>query len=277
VSNNTTNDVDDRRSDRDPNIEEPCLIAYRTDSPLVPPRIIPAPISRSWMNATQYHFANRCLPLLVANENGWLIINSHTFVATWSGKDGKEEILIEYLYGPEPYPALSHFGYGILTWNIPYLFRTSPGYNLLIRGPANYPKDGVYPLEGIVETDWSPAPFTYNLKLTRPGLPVRFDVDEPICMLVPQRRGELEAFRPMLSNLVPETDLHNQFLEWAESRKEFLDSLEVPRAGREKDRWQKHYFRGTSPGGFNALEHQVRLKLRNFEGLITESEPERSS
>ncbi len=96
-------------------------------------------------------------------------------------------------------------------------------------------------------------------------------------MLVPQRRGELEAFRPVLHTLESEPDIQNQYLQWAESRKEFLDSLEVPHPGNEKDRWQKHYFRGTSPGGFNAFEHQVKLKLRRFEESITESVPERSS
>jgi hypothetical protein len=40
--------------------------------------------------------------------------------------------------------AISHFGSGILTWNVPYLFRTPPGYNLLVRGPANWPKDAAF-------------------------------------------------------------------------------------------------------------------------------------
>src|SRR3712207_8402233 len=35
-------------------------------------------------------------------------------------------------------PARSHFGSGILTWNLPFLFRTPPGYNLHVRGPANW-------------------------------------------------------------------------------------------------------------------------------------------
>jgi Family of unknown function (DUF6065) len=272
----TRKDVDDKRPEHVTNGQEPYLIAYRYDSGLVAPRIVPAPISRSWMTATREHFANRCLPLLVANENGWFILNSHAFVACWSGQDAKEEIQIEYLSGPEPYPAHSHFGYGILTWNFPYLFRTSPGYNLLVRGPANYPKDGVYALDGIVETDWAVAPFTFNLQLTHPGLPVRFDVDEPVCMLVPQRRGELEAFRPMLHNLEYEPDIHSQYLQWNQSRSDFLASLREPHAKNEKDRWQKHYFRGTSPGGFNAPEHQTKLRLREFDEIVTEGTEEPS-
>ena len=37
----------------------------------------------------------------------------------------------------------SHFGSGILTWHLPLLFRTPPGYDLLVRGPANHPKDAM--------------------------------------------------------------------------------------------------------------------------------------
>jgi hypothetical protein len=29
--------------------------------------------------------------------------------------------------------------------------------------------------------------------------------------------------------------------------------------------WEGHYFRGTSPGGASASEHQTKLKVREFE------------
>ncbi len=69
------------------------------------------------------------------------------------------------------YPATSMFGHGILTFHIPFLVRTHPGYNLLVRGPANMPRDGVSPLEGIVETDWAVATFTMSWQLTLSGHP----------------------------------------------------------------------------------------------------------
>jgi hypothetical protein len=84
-----------------------------------------------------------------------------------------------------------------------------------VRGPANYLKDAVYPLEGVVETDWSAASFTMNWKFTRKLLPVRFEVDEPICMIVPQRRGELESFAPELRHIDSDEKLrrnHDVFL-----------------------------------------------------------------
>ena len=113
------------------------LIAYNLNGGL-PPRLTPASASRAWMSATRDRFACRCLPLLIANQAGWFILNNHAIRVTWDGSDGLEGLKIEYLKGVLPYPAMSHFGYGILTWTIPYLFRTAPGFNLLVRGPANW-------------------------------------------------------------------------------------------------------------------------------------------
>jgi hypothetical protein len=69
---------------------------------------------------------------------------SCAFTATWMGQENDVDVKIT----PDKrdagqYLPLSHFGNGILTWNLPLLFRTPPGYNLLVRGPANYPKDAV--------------------------------------------------------------------------------------------------------------------------------------
>lgn len=124
------------------------------------------------MDATVERFANRCLPMLIANQAGWMLLSSHTLLATWNGGDHPSHLSVEYLSGSAPFPASSHFGYGILTWRLPYLFRTPPGYNLLVRGPSNRPKAEIYALEGIVETDWAVATFTMNWKMTHAHQPV---------------------------------------------------------------------------------------------------------
>jgi hypothetical protein len=225
---------------------------------------VPAPPARAWMLATNDRFANRCLPLLIANQAGWCLVNSHLLRVTWTGGDDAACLHIEYLSGLPPYPAVSHFGHGILTWTLPYLFQTPPGYNLLARGPANWPKDGVYSLEGVVEADWSAATFTMNWKLTRPNYPVTFDVGEPICMLVPQRRGELEAFRPQIRDIDAEPDMRSRYALWCQNRAQFLTDLKEPGSEAAKQAWQKHYFQGTSPDGLVATEHQTVLKLHKF-------------
>ncbi len=172
----------------------------------------------------------------------------------------------------------------MLTWHLPYLFRTPEGYNMQVRGPTNWPKDGVSPLDGVVETDWSVASFTMNWKLTRPGHTVVFEEGEPICMIVPQRRGELEEFRPLVRDLMDDPEIAYDYWKWAESRWRFMteenrrisasaanpSAEKGPGAKGEAKRkgmgWQKHYVRGTSPTGVGAEEHQTKLRLGRFEG-----------
>jgi hypothetical protein len=239
------------------------LIAYCL-SPAPALRLVPADRHRSWMDATRQHFANRCLPLLIANQAGWFLLNSHRFRATWDGGEEIASLELEYLSGEPPYPATTHFGHGILTWHIPYLFRTPPGWNLWARGPSNWPKDGAVALEGIVESDWSVATFTMNWKLTTPGRPVIFDVDEPLCMLVPQRRGELEEFEPEIRAIESDPELNTAYREWTTSRAEFLTELKVPESEAAKRAWEKHYFQGKAPDGSAAGTHQTKLQLKGF-------------
>src|SRR5207253_8050013 len=150
-------------------------------------------------------------------------------------------------------------------WTMPYLFRTSPGYNLLARGPANWPKDGATPLEGVVETDWSVATFTMNWKLTRPGLPVRFEQHEPFCMLVPQPRGGLRSFRTAIRDVRSDPDIYTGVQEWEERRhrlsmQKFLGSYSRDFEDSRLE-WQQDYFRGRSPDGKTATEHETQLRL----------------
>jgi len=241
----------------------PELVAFRTGGgPTL--RLVAADRRRSWMDATTDHFANRCLPLLIANQAGWFVLNSHQLRANWDGGDELSSVEVEYLSGEPPYPAISHFGHGILTWHIPFIFRTSPGWNLLVRGPANWPKDGAVALEGIVESDWSVATFTMNWKLTAAGRPVMFDVDEPVCMLVPQRRGELEAIGPEIRELGADPELERGFRAWSSSRAAFNQDLTVPDSPARRRKWEKHYVQGTTPGGEGASAHQRKLTLREF-------------
>src|SRR6202000_3160808 len=88
--------------------------------------------------------------------------------------------------------AISIFGSGIVTFTLPFLFRTPPGYNLVAQGPTNRPKDGISALSGIIETDWAESTFTMNWMITRPHHPITFAKGEPICMVFPQKRYEVE-------------------------------------------------------------------------------------
>jgi hypothetical protein len=227
-------------------------------------KIEAASSARGWMNATHQRFAYRCLPMLLANQAGWFIINSHDFRARWDGTEGLSGVTILYLDGKPPFPATSMFGCGIVTFTIPYLFRTPPGYNLLARGPANWPKDGAYALEGLVETDWAVATFTMNWKITRPDHVITFEAGEPICMIVPQLRRELETFNPRIQDISCNPLLASAHRLWSKGRFYFNSSLRTVRNNVTGETWQKHYFNGTSPSGDAASDHQTKLLLREF-------------
>jgi hypothetical protein len=226
-------------------------------------KLIPAPADRVWMELTQAGWANRCLPLRMANQGGWWILNDADFEVTWNGKPTVSDLEIKPLKGVASYFAMSIFGHGILTFEIPWLFRTSPGYNLLARGPTNEFKDGIQAMDGLVETDWSEASFTMNWKITRPLKKVRFDKDEPICLIVPQRRGELEAVVPEIRNIESAPEIFEGFSAWRESRLQLVERKKDPRAATLRE-WEGHYMRGTTVTGRQASEHQTKRDLRPF-------------
>ena len=237
----------------------------------------PAPRWRPWMEATVRRNANRCLPLLMANESGWVMRNPVPFTATWDGSDLPAGVRIEIDAGAPHHPGFIEpgFGHGIVTFAVPYLFRTPPGFNLLARGPAHWPKDGASPLEGLVETDWSVATFTMNWKLTRPEHPVRFELDEPFCMVVPQRRGELESFAPAVRPFRSDPETLRATKQWNENRHQLRVHKFLAQHSKElegfKDHWERTYFKGKLPDGSDAPEHQTKLRLKPFDGDGTEA------
>jgi Family of unknown function (DUF6065)/Stf0 sulphotransferase len=238
------------------------LIAYDVGSPVKPSLASGRP-GRVWMDRTPKRFAYRCLPMVIANQWGWMITAGQRVEAIWNGTRPLNGLIVA-CGGPGAPSASSHFGCGILTFHIGYLFRTPPGFNLHVRGPANMPKDGIHPLEAIVESDWTAATFTMNWQMTRPNHRVVFEAGEPIAMISPVRRGELERFVPEVVPLRDNADLLREYTEWSASRDSFNAGLRVQDSAERKSGWQKDYTRGRTIGGEVAPEHQTGLELKEF-------------
>lgn len=263
------------------------LYAYElhqaTDMPLCT-----APVDRTWMDAAPQRAPYRCLPLVIANQAGWWIPCPASFIVSWDGGLGKENVQITFLppgekdslaglFAPimvsadQSSPVVqndprvsSHFGNGVVTFSIPFLFRTPPGINLWVKGPTNYIKDGVQPLEGVVETDWLSATFTMNWKLTRPHHVVRFERGEPICMIVPVSRGVAEQLEPVYVPLDANPELAREYRDWEKSRSTFNADLAKLQPDAVKRGWQRDYMQGRTISGKEVHEHQTRLHLREF-------------
>jgi hypothetical protein len=239
------------------------------------PLIRPAPATRPWMDATSNAFAYRCLPLNIANAHGWELLNPHGFEAVWDGGEGADAVTFRNDPGA---PALtapaSIFGYGVLTFHVYAIFRTPPGWNLWIGGSPNRQKDGVAPLTGVVETDWSPYTFTMNWRFTRPGHPVRFEAMEPFGFVFPVQRALLERFAPAfaLSSTDPETEA--RFLAWSAARDAFQEKIQVERPTAPSASWQKHYYRGVDLNERPLVDdHQAKLRLKPFDRTAAPETP----
>ncbi len=222
--------------------------------------IEPASPKRGWMDETG-GFAYRCLPLTIANQAGWVVRCPAPFQAVWNGGPATNDtaVLVNPEYAHFGNQIMSHFGWGIVTFSLPWLFRTPEGYTLLVRGPTNTPKAHIAPLDGIVETDWAASTFTMNWKLTEADRIVRFAKGEPICHLVPVRTADLERFDPEIKQIDDDPTLKAAYKAWSASRNAFNANPE-----RKPGDWQKDYFRGETPTGEKAREHRSRLKIKPF-------------
>lgn len=240
------------------------LVAYRIPGWSRYQEIVPAAADRQWMDFGTNGWANRCLPLRIANQSGWWILNDVAIEAEWNGKPQLDGVRIRAL-GDGKVPFVdSMFGFGVLTWSIPYLFQTPAGYSLYVRGPSNLWKDGIVALDAIPETDWLPYPFTMNWRFTRPFKKVKFEAGEPVCMIVPVRRAEVEEYQPQIRNLESAPELLKGYQTWHAHRTASKQEREagIPRQlASEKG---GHYIRGQGYDGEKAHGHQVKLDLKPF-------------
>jgi hypothetical protein len=239
------------------------IIAYEihdsTDMPLCP-----APTTRPWMDDPSLRFAYRCLPIVIANQAGWVIASPCKISARWNGGPDPSDLRLRFPGSPDENRIKSHFGHGILTFTLPYLFRTPPGINLWVKGPSNSFKDGIHPLEGIVEADWSVSTFTMNWKLTRSNRTIRFDQGEPICMIVPIPRNLLESLEPTITSIQTEPQLSAQFQTWSERRSRFSADLDQHDPAAVRRGWERHYMLGLDSNGRQFDAHQTKLHVRDF-------------
>lgn len=143
-----------------------------------------AEIKRDWMDNVPMQYVYRCIPLLAANSMGWELLNPIESEIVWHGRAEAESLEIR-CERRNKFSACSHFGSGMVTWYVPFLFKSSPDLGLFVTGPSNHDHNHAVPLEAFIRTDWLPFPFTMNWRLTQPGKPALFKKGEPIARIMP--------------------------------------------------------------------------------------------
>ncbi|AMB47703.1 DUF6065 family protein [Methylobacterium sp. AMS5] len=128
------------------------------------------------------------------------------------------------------------------------LFRASPGWALIARGPPNSPRDGIAPLEGLVETDWLPFTFTMNWRFTRLGT-VRFAKGECFCFIAPVPHETFDAIRPRIRSFDDDPELKAAYDEWRGRRSAFQARVAAGEPDAVRAGWQRDYIAGRDPAG----------------------------
>jgi hypothetical protein len=242
------------------------------------PLIRPASHRRDWMDGTPERFAYRCLPLAIANAHGWELLSPCGFEARWTGGPGTDAIEIRLDAGEASTRVpVSLFGQGTITFHVEGIFQTSPGWNLWVSGPPNISKDGIAPLSGVIETDWSPYSFTMNWQLTRTDQWVRFEKNEPICFFFPVQRQMLTEIKPKILPITDNSELKAAFEAWSTSRNAFHKLMKENPPTSPSEKWQKLYFRGEKPNGeVGPDDHVTKLRLPPFAGARVPKEAPRT-
>ncbi len=226
----------------------------------------PASQKREWMSMNGNH-AYRCLPLVAANHMGWVIECPVGFTAVWDGNTTdkiEREQALQFTFDEEPERwskrINGHFGNGIISFGLPWLFHTDENVGIIVRGPTNYWKENTSPLDGFTETWWLPFRFTMNWKVLKADIPVRFEKGEPLCLVYPYETRMVSDVTAEIRPITDNPDLKEEYDRWVFMRyvTEHTDIEDALPAFKGK------YVRGQDYAGSKGENHQKRIPVPKF-------------
>lgn len=181
--------------------------------------------TRKWMDDIKESEIYKCLPLRIGNEIGWAVKSKFSFECEWNGEAQKNGIkgsikisskyknqidyykkksfnkeILDFKY-PSVDPVNSHFGHGIITFNLPWVIRTPKGWGIYVRGPTNSYKEGVLYMDGYIETDWLNNSFTYNVKIQNKNKKIVFNEGEELFSFIPYKIHDLKNTKLVCSHI----------------------------------------------------------------------------
>lgn len=118
-------------------------------------------------------------------ETCWELPCPRTFEVTWNGGPAPEDVEIRMIGGQdEELPLVeSVHGHGVLTFHVGCRVKTPEPYALWLGAPTGTSKDGISPLERLLDTAPMPCTLAVHWQLTRPRHTVQFTEGEAIARL----------------------------------------------------------------------------------------------
>jgi len=210
-------------------------------------------VKRDWFVKHAYF----CLPLVIGNQYGFGIKSMYDFEAVWNGGDAPSDtvVKIEYNDGSPKQLVSSHFGMGVITVQNRFHFRTPLGINLVTINPPNYFIPNFQNMTGVVEADNLRRDFTFNLKITSPGVLVTVKKGQVISCMLPIPRFTVENYElKMADELFSDEVIANE--------RKMGNKFGVERSTVDKNKPNgngRRYFNGIDMDNNKFYQHQKKL------------------
>lgn len=151
---------------------------------------------RDWFGKDFY----KCLPLTIANMQGFSISVPFEFDVMWDGGLEKDSVHFKFYEDEKKFRNKVHigidsnFGYGTFTIHLPIMLRTPPGINLMTFSPPNFLTPGLNAMSGVVESDNFRNSFTLTVKINIKNVWIKILKDSPLVGILPVKRYFSEKF-----------------------------------------------------------------------------------
>jgi hypothetical protein len=208
---------------------------------------------RDWFDKSFY----RCLPLIIGNQQGFVIKSEFDFAFTWNGYSDVNSISFDFFEKTEDLekkgPRIeTHFGHGIITIRPPFTLRTPPGVNLMTINPPNFIIPNITVMTGVVETDNLRRGFAFNLKIQIPNIKVFIPAGTPLAAFIPVPRYFTDSFELKFAEDIFSEEIINEEIQALRDVNIFRDFVEptLPSGS------GRQYFRGEDVYGNKFPDHQ---------------------
>lgn len=213
-------------------------------------------VKRDWFVNHAYF----CLPLTIGNQYGFGIKSLHTFEVMWDGGESPNAVTIKMIEeGNSGLQVVqSHFGMGLVTVQNNIVMHTPKFVNLLTMNAPNVFIDGLFNMNGVIETDNLKRDFTFNIRITRPNYRIRINKGDIISAVLPIQRYFVDSF-----DVKNGEDVMDK--EYLDHIKQISQDFAEERSGpdREKPHMNgRRYFNGEDVYGCPFHDHQKKVNKK---------------
>lgn len=211
-------------------------------------------IKRDWFVDHAYF----CLPLTIGNQYGFGIKSLHTFEVEWLGGDSVSDVVVTMIDKDNSgmQDIQTHFGMGLITVQNNIVVHTPKFVNMMTMNAPNVFIDGLYNMNGVVETDNLKRDFTFNIRITRPNHKIRINKGDIIAGMFPIQRYYVDSFHVKSGKDV----MDSQYIKHI---KDISIAFSEERQGPDKEKPHtsgRRYFKGEDVYGCPFHDHQKKIK-----------------